>query len=463
MSECECHPKVKCGREIRVEISPHPAREPSALLSGPIESMTVSASTKVCAGEFVQKVLEYAPIGEELKCLTEDVKILDARELSQGRVGVVFTQGGKTKLKIVAMDKGELVMGNTLVILADEPVESATLVEIATDKALVIYPYDSDTYGAVITLQGRASALAYTDIWLGSEIDNLCACSMEDGTALVAGALVGTSPEGGDGEMWVWRIQQYDRQSGPELIVPTRVRVDADADLDGYTGAWSITRVDNDVAVLAYFRSSDKPVGFTVLNMADPASVRLMATGKYATSLPCISVAPLGLGRWIMAYGVSWMAADGAIKSALAMEVWGLTRYAAELMWYGCDAVAYDTGIGMVCALSAGTGAGVVLNYTPLQDQDAVGRTAFVATEADPPVVGPGAPAAGHNGFCRLVPISQTKGILLRKKDGNAWARMMQLEERVVPGQGYIHGLAVTAGDPGQKISVKVSKLDTST
>lgn len=461
MSRCEIHPKITLSPQIKVEIPPHPARDPSELLAGPIESMTVSASTKVCAGEFVQKVLEYAPVGEELKCLTEDVKILDARELSQGRVGMVFTQGGKTKFKIVAMEKGELVMGNTLVILGDEPVESAALVEMATDKALVIYPYDSDTYGAVITLQGRASALTLTDVWLGAELDNLCACSMEDGTALVAGALVSTSPEGGDGEMWVYRIWEHKLQNGSELSTAQRVRVDADADLDGYTGAWSISMVDDNVAVLAYFRANDKPVGFAVLDMTEPASVRLMATGKYATSLPCISVAPLDLGRWIMAYGVSWMDASKAVKSALALEVWGLTRYAAELMWYGCDNLAYDTGIGMVQALSAGSGAGAAISYTPLLDQDAVGKAAFVATEADPPVVGPGAPVAGHDGFFRLVPISQTKGILLRKKDGNAWARVMALDERVVPTQGVSHGLAVTAGAPGERISVRVSKSNT--
>lgn len=457
------HASVRIGQVVDVTIPSHATNGVNPY-NGPMESAVVSQSTKVCRGEFVRKVLEYAPHGDAMKCLTMDVHILDAMELSQGRVGVVFAQGNKTKFKVVALDGDDLVMGNTLV-LAEEAVEAAALVELARNKAAVVYSSEGCGMVAVVTLEERFAALAFTDIWAEGDPANLCACAMGQGILLVAAMLQVKTPTGNPGEMWAWAMQTTDNTPDSFREI-SRIRVDVDSDVDVYDRAWSLTSVTQATAVLTFFRGMEKPIGFALLDIDrsaynHPLSVRLIGTGKYATSLPCISTAALDRGRWLATYGVSWMPSGGNVKSALAVEVWGLTRYAAELMWYGCDDATYDAGIGAVSALT--TGVGAALNYTPnLSNVDAaVGKSLYLALDDGGPAPGATIPLTAHDGFCRAVPISQTRAILIWQKAGNAYIRALQVEERVSPSNQLIHGLAITSGGPGERISMRVSDLGT--
>lgn len=461
--KCGCDVEVTVsGQTVLVTIPPNPAVGINPY-NGPMESAVVSQSASVCVGEFVRKVIEYAPPGDTLRILMEDVQVLDAVELSRGRVGVVFTQKGKTKFKVVSLESGALTMGNTLVLVDDEAVSTAALVEIDVNRAAVLYTYEELGTVSIITLDDRSASLAYTDAWCEGDPTNICACAMGDGSFLAAAMLRGVTPAGNPGEMLAWQMRTVDTGGG-KVQATSRARIDADCDVDEYTHAWSLSAVTDTTAVLAFFRATDKPVGFAVLDVDRyaPIAVRIIGTGKYATSLPCIQTAPLGRGRWLMAYGVSWLPKSGLVRSALAVEIWGLTRYAVELGWYGCDDVAYDTGLGAVSALPAGAGAGVGISFTPLAEKGAaVGKSLFMALDDGGPSPGATISLVAHDGFCRVVPISQTRAILLWQADGNAYARALQLEERITPSSTLIHGLAVTAGGPGEKVSLRVSRLDT--
>ncbi len=467
---CGCGPEVEIGCACGVEVDIPAGSVPSPKPQGERVKAVVTSAGPVCRGEFVHRELEYIPQGDALRWVLEDVRILDAAELSQGRVGVVFTQGGKTKFKVIALADGALALGNTLVLLEDEALEAAALVELGTDRGLVLYARDGDGMGSVITLADRVAKLAYTDIWLdGGDPTNLTACVLpEAGWCIISVVLGATTPRDGGhpGECWVWGLKADDKAKSLTQYYLLGQRLDIDHDADVYAGAWSMAAVEPRAAVLCYPRALDKPVGFAVLDTDHLASngskltLRVAGEGSFAASLPCIQAASLGQGRWIMAYAVAWLTQDRTVnKSALAIEAWGLTRYAAERLWYGYDEARYNAGMGGVSVRATPNGAAIT--YTVEADAKAV----YVSTEYGP-APGAAVPLPANSGWCRVVPISVTKAILVYADGGNAYAQYMELAERVEPVTsrvdaelaGYIDGYALSGGGPGDTITVQIPK-----
>lgn len=414
---------------------------------------TVSASTQVMRGEYVCRVGEYTLLGNELRWGLEDVHILDTAELSRGRVGVVFTQGTATKFKVLAFVNGALALGNTLPLVEDEAVEEAKVIELATNRAMVIYNQDAAGMAAVISLDGRAATLAYTDIWDDRDVANLCACRLQENRALLAGMRLQGD---GRGEVYVRLADATDTA----LKLRKPIRVDGNNDIDVYAGAWALCRASDTTGVLIFPQDMDKPVGFAVIDVdqdktwGDPGNliVRCLGQGKYAAALPTIAAAGLEDGRWAMAYGVGWLSADRqVVKSTLALEVWGLTRYAAELMWYGCEDTKYNASIGAVGLEPSGVG--LACTYTG----DEAGRSILLGM-LEGPALGPAVPLGSHGGFCRVVPITVDIALLVTQREGNGYVRLMQAAERVIPCVDNADGIALSGGTSGQQITVAMSK-----
>lgn len=82
----------------------------------------------------------------------------------------------------------------------------------------------------------------------------------------------------------------------------------------------------------------------------------------------------------------------------------------------------------------------------------------------DGPAPGAAVTLPQHGGYCRVVPISMTKAILVWEAGGNAYAQYMVLEERVIPvksalvkiGNGLIDGLALTGGEANEVITIQI-------
>lgn len=413
-------------------------------VEGVKKKVTVSSSAQVMKGEFVQRVLEYAPVGDKLRWGNEDVHILDAVELSDNRVGVIFAQAGQTKFKLLAMED-TLALGNTLVIVEDEALESACLLELSDGRAAVAYNQDASGMLSVIKMDGRTSTLEYADIWDDRDPENICMCRISNGRLLISGM---RQAPGNVNETWVRVITPQDSR----ITIGQEVRVDDNHDIDVYTNGWSMAQVGMNTAVLVYPKALDKPVGFAVIDIEGDSTpvIRMTGEGKYASSLPAIQAVGLSNGRWMMVYGIGWLSSDKqVVKSTLAMEVWGLTRYAAELIWYGCEGTRYAAGIG--CVSAATNGIGAALTYTVSEEA----RVALLSL-IDAPYPGPAISAGSHDGFCRVVPISTSQALLISQVDGSGWVQAMEVVETVVPNETCIHGVAVTGGKAGETITIQV-------
>lgn len=414
-----------------------------ASVKGAKKNVKVSSSAQVMKGEFVQKVLEYAPVGNRLRWGNEDVHILDAVELSENRVGVVFAQGGETKFKLLALED-TLALGNTLVITEDEALESASLLELPNGRAVIAYNQDAAGMLAVIEMEGRTSTLEYTDLWDDRDPENICMCRLANGRILISGMRQAPSNVN---ETWVRVVNPKESR----IIVGEEVRVDDNHDIDVYTNGWSMVQVDENTAVLCYPKALDKPVGFAVIDVEGNSTpvIRMTGEGKYASSLPAIQAVGLSNGRWMMVYGIGWLSADKqVVKSTLAMEVWGLTRYAAELIWYGCEGTRYAAGIGGISAATNGMGA--ALTYTG-GDEARVALMSLV----EAPYPGPAISVGAHDGFCRAVPISASQAFLVTQVEGDGFVQVMELVETVLPSETCVHGVAITGGKAGDTITIQ--------
>lgn len=417
-------------------------------IKGKRQEVHVSATAQVYKGEFVNLLPEYVPQGSELRWGFEDVHILAAKELSDRKCLVVFTQYNETKAKVLAYDKatGAVELGNTLV-LAEEAVTEAAATELAGGKAVVIYPSEGASVAAVITVEGRMSTLSFTDIWYEQELDNLCVCAMKSDLLLLSGM-------NRSGEAWV-RVGRVDADSLSAYNYDA-VRVDMGNDTDVYAGGWSMEKVTDTTAVLAAPVALDKPISMAVLDLVSGASyalpackVRLITAGKYANSLPTIAVCPLRAGKWAVAYGIGWLSPDkNVVKSTVAIEVWGLNRYAAELLWYGCEDVRYASSIGGVHMEPIG-GAGAAVSYTG----ETKGRCIHLSTE-DGILAGPAAPMEPNDGFCSAVPVMNHIALLVTQRKGNGYVQVLQCMPRAVPADGHNDGLALSGGGPGETITV---------
>lgn len=452
MSGCSCQPGVEvlCTPGVEVEF---PASIPLEA-KGQKEKAIVSSTTPICKGEFVQKELEYVPQGDALRFVRENVTILDTTELSQGRVGIVFSQNGKTKFKIAAVENGAIALGNTLVLLEDEALTEAVIVEKSRDRVMILYNQDGDGLVSVLTLNDRAATLAYTDAWGDGDPANLAACVLANGTVLAGCMLQGNSSQSGHpGEAWVYSF--YERADGTaiEIYASNALRVDVDNDTDLYAHAWSMTAVDDGVAVLCYPRALEKTVGYAVLDVEGRRpQVRLTGSCRYAGALPTLQTVALPGGKWAVAYGLSWLSADNAVnKSALAVEVWGLTRYAAELLAYACEDARHQSGIGGVSCQTAGVG--FAISYTGEEDGVDQAKAVYVS---DTLTAGATVSLPTHSGFCRVTPISTTKAILVYSVDGNGYAQAMVMEERIIPSSQMVDGLALQGGNPGETITIQI-------
>lgn len=477
MSDCKCQPDVVvgCGPSLEVEI---PAIPPAGPTGGNKEKAVVTSTGPVCKHEFVRKELEWIAVGDVLRWTVDDVSIMDTAELSEGRVGVVFTQNGKTKFKVLSLENGEVAMGNTITLPDIEDVEEATVVELARNRAAVLYNQDGDGMAAVFALDGRKATLDYTDIWGdGGDPANLTACVLGSGWLLISATLRDkTVRDGGHpGECWVYGFKEDSAKktiSGEYLIAE---RMDGDNDTDTYAGAWSMAAVDTNTAVLCFPRALDKPVGFAIIDVGIIGSndggikFRCIGAGKYAASLPTIQAVGLDRGRWLMAYGVCWMTSDNQVaKSALAFEVWGLSRYAAELLYYGCDDARYKASMGGISVTNALFGAAVT--YTGSATVEApdgshttvdTTKAVYIGMECGP---APGAAVSlpANSGWSRVVPISVTKALLIYQDGGNGYAQAMTLEERVIPvsgsfakGKDGMDGFAITGGAANATITIQ--------
>lgn len=409
---------------------------------GEKRKMVVSAGARVCRSEFVERVLEYVPAGDGLRFGLEDIHILDAKELSDGRVGVIFAQNGETKFKILAVENGGIALGNTLV-LRSAAVDYARLLELSDGTALAAYAAEGLGVADKISLEGRLSELVWSDVWDGDDPKNACV------TELSGGRLLFTALRA-DGDAWATLAVENGNKNG--LKVENSVLLPLDCDRDSYAGAWALCAVDGDFGALCFPRGDGQSLGVAVLEGLENA-VKMRYSGHltYRGALPTVDCAPLGGGRWLVAYGVSYQDGGAELtKSMLAAELWGLTLHGAARLDYGCDDVRLGESLGGVAVNGAGVGAAVSFSA------ENVGRCMYLAT-ADGVTAGHGAPLEAHGGFCRVVPVTAREAICVTQREGNGYGRLMELAERVIPAtRDFAHGIAVSGGNEGEEITVGV-------
>lgn len=437
MSDMSC---CSCPQGGPIEVKVGPWAVPPLDIKGDKNQARVSASGGICKGEFVRAVVEYVLQGDVLRWALEDVTVLTCAELSQGRVGVVFTQGGQTKFKTLAVADGNLVLGNTLVLAEDEAADTACLLEMSPSQAIALYNHDTGGEAAIISLAGRTATLAYTDTWDDHDPQNICACCMDAGRVAVCGMRPTT------GEAWVRTITPGES----DLLIGDAIRVDGNNDTDIYAGAWSMAQATGTAAVLTYHQALDKPVQFAVLDMNSSGglAVRCFREGKYAASLPTLQTVSIGHGSWIVAYGIGWLSADRqVVKSTLALEAWSLSRYAADLLWYACEDIRYSESIGGVSIQSSGVG--VAASYAA----EGEARAIYLGL-AGGLCPGPAVPMGAYGAFCQVVPISTGKALVISGRDGNGYVQLAEAVPTVIPSDTLASGLALSGGGPGEKITV---------
>lgn len=412
------------------------------------QTAAVSASCRVMRGEFVQLGREYAAAGEALRFALEGVKILDAAYLGGGLVAVVFTQGTETKFKAMQREQsGEIALGNTLVIVADEALEQARIVPMSAGQCVVVYNQDAAGMAQLINLSGRTASTAGTDIWDADDPCNLCACKVS-GEMLLLGGMRQSAAHAG--EAWVTAARIRD---GQLLALDSyAMRIDGANDPDEYAGAWSMATVDEGVAALTYYVGGGKPNELAILDVDTATgriSVRCITSCKYAGALPNASLAGLGDGLLLSAYGVSYLSADTSVlKSTLAVELWGLTRYAAQLISHALEGTRYDAAVG--CVHAAATGAGGAVSYAV---ENIMGVTVCDLT-SDGPIPAPLITLGSFEDFFAAIPTGETGAMLIYQQEGSAYCTPLTAVQVAYPSQGHIHGIALSGGEAGESVQI---------
>lgn len=444
---------------IEIQIGPC-AVKPEDYPAGERRKETVSSTARVMRGEFVQQVTEYIQQGQELRWGNEDVHILAAEPLSRGRTGVVFVQGGVTKFKVLALDNGDLALGNALA-LTDEALPAASLVSLTPTRCVVVYnpecslEWDYKNHANVyfvqmVELDGRTATLgqSYT---MGTNEKyapyNITACRIND-TEIAVCFCQGNQGNTGEAMVGIIRIEN-DRWYTTSFI-----RVDLPNDVDEYAGAWSIQMVSETAAVVSCFSGYDQPIAFAVIDMEGininnrQLRVRCIGHGKYAASMPCSQVVALPGGVFGLVYGIAWLSADKTVvKSTVALEIWALTRYAAELLWYGCEDTRYQAAVGGISALA--TAQGLAVSYV-------VDNTAhnFLVRLGSNPQPGPVIAQGTVDAFVRVVPIGPTRALEVLQRGGCGYVRLLESVDRVIPTHDRFDGVALTGGEAGDTVTV---------
>lgn len=411
---------------------------------------TVSFAGRVSRGQFVQKLPEYAPQGEPLRWGLEDVHVLDVGRFSEGRVGIVFAQNGETKIKVVALNEGQIALGNTLTLVEDEALEAARVIEVARNVLLVAYNYEGAGVGTVIDLDGRVATTRYSDIWSSEDPENICLCPLNGSSAMITEVRQASNYAG---EIWAHYVRLG--QTAFESGYAGDVLVNVEHDQDIYAMGWSLCRVNDSTAVLCYPVALDRPIGIVILDLEPVAyydtstirtiRVRTTANGKYAASLPCIATAGAE-NAWLVAYGVGWLSADKQVtESTLAIECWSLTRYGAELQWYSCEEVRCNESVG--CVGIELYGDAITAAYIGAGKSNAL-------TIQKPTTVGPTVSLGEGETLFRLVPVAENKLLKITQKGGNGYVQICDVVWRVSKSKTLAYGTAMSGGGPGEVIAV---------
>jgi len=192
--------------------------------------------------------------------------------------------------------------------------------------------------------------------------------------------------------------------------------------------------------------------------------------------LPCTQVVALGgHGVFALVYGVCWHSKAGNMtKTSLAVEVWSLTRYAAELLIWALEDVRYGLGLGGVSACWSGAGCAITYFGDRIDQEETKvqAQASLFDFTGDGPVGGPPIPQGALNAYCRAVPINLRWALRVDQREGCGYVQLLEAVERVVPaaggaaGQGpvygrYVHGLALREGGPEEEITITVPKTAT--
>lgn len=147
--------------------------------NGTTRQVKVSKEGSLYRGDRVRVCQEFTA-ADQLRFAMGDVKIL-ATAQSNGsqtsRIAILFTQNGQTKLKTVDLGAtGSMNMGNTLVILEDEALTSASMVMVQNLRCYIAYNRDGDgVLTAVECRENRLNVLMWTDLWMdGGDPENIC-------------------------------------------------------------------------------------------------------------------------------------------------------------------------------------------------------------------------------------------------------------------------------------------------
>lgn len=151
---------------------------------GQKETVPVSASGTICAGDFVSLVpemVETTTVSVEAGC-----SVIGSAFLGEKRVAAALIKGGHLYLKAAGQDaSGAMVLGNS--VLLDETAPTSATVVGFQGAAAVLYAIEGITYAAYVSYTGMTGALQYTE---AIDADNACgltACALSDGTLLACG------------------------------------------------------------------------------------------------------------------------------------------------------------------------------------------------------------------------------------------------------------------------------------
>lgn len=145
--------------------------------AGTTRTVKVSKEGTLYRGDRLRQCMEFTA-GEQLRFATGDVKIITTAQfgtVGQTRIAVLFTQSGQTKLKTIDISD-EMAMGNTVVILEDEALTTASMVIVNNSRCYIAYNRGGDgVMTAVKCGDNRLNELLWSDLWMdGGDPENIC-------------------------------------------------------------------------------------------------------------------------------------------------------------------------------------------------------------------------------------------------------------------------------------------------
>lgn len=470
---------------------------------GTTRTVKVSKNGSLYRGDRVMACQEFTA-GEQLRFATGDVKVIATAKSGIGamgdteidqtaRIAILFTQNGQTKLKTVDMT-AETAMGNTLVILEDEALTSASMVMDHHNRCYIAYNRDGDGVVAAVKCgQNRVNELLWTDLWMdGGDPENICLAvdPKYNEAAVCCTRLPQGSTQDDDREAVLLDMDlPYDgtgiENLGAEIVLtataqPTLYGIDysKDAYIKGwgmeYVHFWydDITETPRISSLFITYPTSDEyrrgvihvrreRAGIFDETPKGPSEVMGYELSQVYGSLPSVDMARVctgdSLGRVAgvaLMHGVTKQFNESGwspTKSRVEMELYSVTKDAEEpfLLWWRTSDNWYGTNISNV---TIGHVADGVLYFSFARYNTVY--AALVEVRADGSTQGPLVNVGTFGTFATVEPVDEARAVLIHDTTGgDGYIRVLDASRVVAEADGvHFDGTVLENGSVGDTV-----------